>query len=63
MKGEVATGPEGSAAAPDPTSEALSCRLRDRASALGFSLSGVVDPGSSPRMGYYRSWLDRGLHG
>ncbi len=41
----------------------LAFRLQGHASELGFSLFGIVDPGSSPRIGFYRSWLDRDFHG
>ena len=34
----------------------LAFRLQGHASELGFSIFGIVDPGSSPRMGFFRSW-------
>ena len=41
----------------------LTERLTDRARALGFSLVGVTPADASDHMAFYRSWVERGMHG
>ena len=41
----------------------LTRRLGDRARTLGFSLVGVTPADPSDQIAFYRSWLERGMHG
>lgn len=47
----------------DRSADDLEDALRGEAERLGFDLFGIAGPEPSAHMAFYRTWIDRGLHG